>query len=65
MVLDENFETFIVYNANQKVFDAMSMNHFYIAQVVALHWDKLFTNIVAKYAYFANVFSFDLVMELS
>lgn len=44
--------------------ETMTIHPSWIGQIVALQYDKASTEILAKYSDYANVFSFDLVMEL-
>lgn len=61
--LDSNEKTFAVYmlalEATKDVYPSRAV------QIAVLQWDKALTKIPAKYANYADVFLFDLAMELS
>lgn len=62
VTINENFEIFIVYII---VLKARTLIHSTkIAQIAALDWDKTLTKVLAKYADYVNIFSFDLVIKL-
>ncbi len=42
----------------------LSIHPFWAAQIADLYWDKTFTKISAKYSYYADIVSLELVMEL-
>lgn len=62
-MLDENSRTFIIHVAVFEIPATIQLS--WAAQIAALQWDKARIDISAEYANYANVFSFDLVIELT
>ena len=63
--LDEEFETFVVYVAAMEgPLAGMAIHPLREAQILALIQDEAPTKVLSKYADYADVFSFDLAMEL-
>lgn len=59
--LDKNFETFVVHIAAQKI---TTIHCFQVVQIAALQWDKAFTQILAKYYDYADIFWTNLAIKL-
>lgn len=60
--LDKNTKTFVMH---MSVLDIESSIHpSQATQIVALQWDKASTKVPFEYANYADIFSFDLAMEL-
>ena len=65
MALDEKFEIFVVYVAALEApLAGMAIHPSQEAQISALIQDEASTKVPSKYADYADVFSFDLTMEL-
>ncbi len=62
--MDENPKTFVVHMLAIDVAE-LSIHSSWTAQIAVLQWDKAPTKIPAKYSNYADVFSLDLVIELS
>lgn len=65
LVLNENYKTFFIHIATLKIPATMLIYPSQIAQIAALLWDNAPTKIPAKYANYANIFSFDLAIKIS
>ena len=65
MVLDEKSETFVIHIAVlEALLAGMTVHLLWAAQVAILKQDEALTKVPPEYADYANVFSFDLTMEL-
>lgn len=62
VAFDKIVETFVVYVVVLKI--ETLINLVQIAQIAILQQDKAFIKVLAKYADYVDVFSFDLVIEL-
>lgn len=63
--LNKNSETFVVYIAALKTLLAkMSIYHIQKTQIVILQYNKALIKILPKYLYFADIFLFELIIEL-
>lgn len=60
--LDENSKIFVIHISALEATKGMYSSQ--AIQIAALQWDKTLTKVPAKYFNSANVFSFDLVIEL-
>ncbi len=64
ITLDENVKTFVVYIATLSAALAMQIHPSYQAQIGLLFADKTLIKVLFKYFDYADVFSFNLVIEL-
>ena len=65
MVLDEKSETFVLHVAALEApLAGMAIYPLREAQILVLIQDEAFTKVSFKYADYADIFSFDLAMEL-
>ena len=65
--LDKESETFVIHIAileASPVLPDMTMHHSRAAQIAALKQDEALSKVLSEYADYANIFSFDLAMQL-
>lgn len=64
--MDKNFKTFVIYITALETIrtDGIAVYISYVTQIVVFKWDKVLTKVVAKYIDYADIFLFNLVIEL-